>query len=199
MRIDQHVIDAIEDIDEGRLDSALMNACLSVDAVARSLYPHDRVKRRYVQTLRRYYWLLEPMVGGLNFTGSRFGFMVDGKRRGGDFADLVYEVFRCAHAHGDVVPPEYSLMPHKPVGGVIEFWAMTDGSALHMPHTILPALLSVAVFSESSAGIVAGEEHFLSLGPHEFLLRESWGREDIIRPIADAAAPVRVIMDLSGP
>jgi len=64
---------AIDDAGADRFDSALMNACIAIDPTSRKLYPKVKVGQRFVQCLRDYYWLLEPMLGaGMNLVETRF-------------------------------------------------------------------------------------------------------------------------------
>jgi hypothetical protein len=50
------------------------------------------------------------MIGaGLNLVDTRFSNIKWRKIASPDFAEIIYEVFRCSHAHGDEVPPSFSV------------------------------------------------------------------------------------------
>lgn len=91
----------------------LLHACCAIDATAKRLYPNStRIGVRYVNCLRRYYWLLEPMMGaGINLIETRFANVPLPKTPTPDFAEVIYHIFRCGHAHGDEIPAAFSVLP----------------------------------------------------------------------------------------
>ena len=74
MKLSEQVLCAIDDAEAGKFDAALLHACISIDTTSKRLYPSEqKVGVRYVDCLRRYYRLLEPMMGaGLNLVDTRF-------------------------------------------------------------------------------------------------------------------------------
>ncbi len=147
MKVSEQVLCAIDDAEAGKFNAALLHACISIDSTSKRLYPSEkRVGVRYVNCLRKYCWLLEPMIGaGLNLVDTRFSNIKWGKIASPDFAEIIYEVFRCSHAHGDEVPPSFSVTISK--GPFLSHWTLTEGE-LHMPDRVVWALLAVAVFAE---------------------------------------------------
>jgi hypothetical protein len=191
MKLAQHVICAIDDATQGKFDSALLHACIAIDATSKQLAPQEkRVRVRYVKCLRDYYWLLEPMIGaGLNLVETKFSNIKLKKTATPDLAEVIYEIFRCSHAHGDEVPPEFSVLPSQ--GNFYSQWGLAKGE-LHMPDRVVWALLSVAVFSRVSAHEKSGGSYYLSLGDEQFPIADWWGREDDFRPIAARYNQTRV-------
>jgi hypothetical protein len=194
MKLTKHVLYAIDDADAGKFDSALMHACIAVDGTARRLYPKSTSNRvRYVNTLRQYYWLIEPMMGaGLDLEKSRFGNVPLNKNPTPDFADVIYEIFRCGHAHGDEVPEAFSVCStHGPFGST---WEIRRGE-LHMPDRVIWALLSVSVLSEVNRGEKTTGTYYLSLAEERFPIKDWWGREDDFQSIAAKSNVVRVKLE----
>lgn len=193
MKLTQHVLYALEDADAGKLDSALMNACVAIDPTAKLLYPKVKlVSERYVRCLREYYWLLEPMVGaGLNLVDTRFENVPIPGNPAPDFADIIYKIFRCTNAHGDEIPRAYHVT--KSHGGFRSLWALTKDE-LHMPDRVVFALLAIAVFSRANAGLKTVGEHWLALGDERFKVKDWWGREDDFRPVAARYNQTRVTL-----
>lgn len=193
MRVDQHLLAAIRAFECGRADEALMNACIAVDATARDSYPSiHKVGKRYRRLIRDFYWLLEPMLGGINLVETRFENAPLPKNASPDLADIVYEVFRCSHAHGSEVPAAFSLLPVQPGGNAT--WKFGPDE-WHMPDCVVWALIAVVVLARVHSGwpTLAGA-HF-SLNGERFLIHEWWGREADFRAIAAKHNTVRVRLE----
>lgn len=194
MKLSKHVTGAIDDGGQGKFDSALLHACIAIDATSKRLAPQEkRVGVRYVDCLRRYYWLLEPMIGaGLNLAETKFSNIQLKNTPTPDLAEIIYEIFRCSHAHGDEVPSEFSVLPSH--GNFYSEWEFANGE-LHMPDRVVWALLSVAVFSKVNAHEKSEGSYYLSLGNEQFPIADWWGREEDFRPIADKCNKTRVKID----
>jgi hypothetical protein len=195
MRLSKRVLYAIDDAEAGKMDSALMHACVAVDTTAKRLYPEEtRVGARYVQCIRRYYWIIEPMIGaGINLEETTFPNVKLKKVRSPDLAEIIYEKYRCYLTHGDEIPASYMMTP---VPGPDQSDWIIGRDQMNVPDRIIWALLALAVFSNANATERSEGEYFLTLGEHRFVIREWWGREDEFRPIADLYNQVRVKMDL---
>src|SRR4051812_22120759 len=97
MRVEKHVMYALDAADRKQLDSALLHACIAIDATARKLYPQvtgkGKVGKRYVDCLREYVWLLEPLIGaGIDLAATRFPQVGTPEIPQPDFADIVYKI-----------------------------------------------------------------------------------------------------------
>lgn len=193
MKISEHVLHSIDDHGAGKFDAAILHACIAVDATARRLYPAiKQVGRRYVRCLRHYYWIVEPMIGpGLNLNETRFSNVSLRNNPDPDLAEIIYEVFRCAHAHGDDVPPAFRCIASE---GDTSRWHLADGE-LHMPDRLVWALLAVAVFAEVNTGEHTTGDYWLGLGEQRFLVAEWWGREDDFRRFAEQHNKTRVKLE----
>src|SRR6267142_1238304 len=103
MKLSRQVICAFDDALQGKFESALLHACIAIDATSKRLYPNEkRVGVRYIQCLRDYYWIIEPMIGvGLNLVDMRFSNVPFRNNPTPDLAEIIYTVFRCSHAHGE--------------------------------------------------------------------------------------------------
>jgi hypothetical protein len=132
------------------------------------------------------------MGAGLNFVETRFTNIRLRNIKSPDFADIIYEIFRCSHAHGDEVPTAFSVLPS--VGGFYSQWLLGDGE-FHMPDRVIWALLAVSVLSKVNRHEKTEGPYYLSLGEERFPIREWWGRERDFRPIAARYNKVRVKID----
>jgi len=191
MKLSDQVTIAIDDAQVGKFEAALLHACVAIDATSKRLYPSkNKVGKRYIACLRDYYWLIEPMIGtGLNLVETRFENVPLRNNPSPDLAEIIYEVFRCKHAHGDEVPPSFSVIRCE--GGFGSRWLLAKGE-LHMPDRVVWALLGVAVFSRANKNEKTTGDYFLSLGADKFPIAEWWGREDDFRLIADRYNSIRV-------
>jgi len=186
MRIDRHVLCAIDDFQQNKLDSALMHACFATEGTAKKIFK-IKGKSSYKKCLRKYYWIIEPMIGGgINLEETKWNNVKidDGygtKITNPDLADIIYHIFRCNNAHGEEVPPMYSLCPS---GDGYSTWFLSEDQIL-MPDRIIWALLAVSVFSKANMNVSSDGDYYLSwgseslgLGIHKFVIKEWWGRED---------------------
>lgn len=193
MKVADHVESALIDWDMGRLDSALTHACIAVDGTARRMFPNLGNRNRYIRCLRHFYWMVEPALGaGIDLEKTTFPEVKIKNGTPPDFAEIVYEVFRCAHAHGDEVPPQFNLI----MGGEDSLtWIMGEGT-LQFPHTLLFALLFVAVFAPVNKDERPLGNSYLTLGgePHmsKFIIGDWWGRAADLQPIAQKYNKVRI-------
>lgn len=194
MRLSKHVLYAIDDAEVGKMDAALMHACCAIDATAKKLYPSEKVRTRYVQCLRKYYWIIEPMIGaGINLEETIFPNVKLERVKSPDMAEIIYEKYRCYHAHGDEIPASYMLV--NPPGPNQSEWII-GRDQMNVPDRIIWALLAVTVFSNVNASERSKGDYFLTLGEDRFVIRDWWGREDDFRPIATRYNQVRVKFDL---
>lgn len=193
MRVSKHVLHSIDDHGAGNFDAAILHACIAVDATARRLFPAiKQVGKRYVSCLRHYYWIVEPMIGpGLNLNETRFSNVPLRNNLNPDLAEIIYEVLRCSHAHGDDVPLRFKCTESE---GDKSHWFLADGE-LHMPDRVVWALLAVAVFSKVNAGERTTGDQWLSLGDYRFQIAEWWGREDAFRAFAEQSNKTRVKLE----
>src|SRR4030088_1326069 len=99
MKLAQHVLLAIDQAGRQEFDAALLHACIAVDPTSKRLFPSElRVGKRYVECLREYYWVIEPMIGaGLNLIETRFTNIQLRNNAAPDLAEIIYEIFRCGH------------------------------------------------------------------------------------------------------
>jgi hypothetical protein len=199
MNVSQQVLIAVEDGvrgTNGRSESALLHACLAIDATARLLYPNKGVGDRYTQCIRDYMWLIEPMMGvGLNLVDTIFeNVTIKTSRReiiNPDFADIVYHNFRCHLAHGEEISSNFAVT--LTISPSASDWYLGPG-AVHMPDRLIWALLSVAVFSRVHKGVQTTGDHCLTFQNHEFLISEWWGREEDVRSLFVSENTTRVTL-----
>ncbi|MBS2017022.1 MAG: hypothetical protein JST00_29310 [Deltaproteobacteria bacterium] len=195
MKLGKQLVKGFEEAAGGDFESALLHATIAVDATSKRLYPAEtRVGERYKRSLRDYYWLLEPMIGGgINLVETRFTNVQS--LPDPDLADLVYSVFRCGHCHGDEISPAFAFTKSH---GEVSTWELTR-DVVRMPDRFVWALLSVVVLSHVNAREGADTlslDYHLTLGPEgPFFVSEWWGRENDFRPIAARYNKVRVKLD----
>jgi hypothetical protein len=194
MKLSRQVLCSIDDAGAKKFDAALLHACIAIDTTSKRLYPSDsKVGSRYVKCLRDYYWIIEPMIGArINLVETRFSNVRLRSNDSPDLAEVIYEIFRCSHAHGDDVPACYSVIPTE--GSVNSRWLIGNGE-LHMPDRIIWALLAIAVFSRVNAHEKSTGTYYLSLGDDRFPVCDWWGREGDFRPVATRYNQTRVKLD----
>jgi len=99
MKLEEHVLCALEAYDRGSKEEALMHATIAIDATARNLLK-KKGKSAYKDCIRTYLWLVERFIGeGLNLEDTKFSHIKldDGNGKiiaNPDLADVIYHVFR---------------------------------------------------------------------------------------------------------
>ena len=194
MKLEQHVLSAIDDFEQGKVEGALLHACLAIDATARKIFPTGAGgKLDYKNCIRQYYWLLEAFCSaGINLEETKWTNVKLDNGHGKlivdpDLADLIYHKFRCSQAHAEEIPVGFELIP---VINNTSKWiiGIQDGS-VRMPAGVIWGLLAIAVFSKVNSGIPTQGEYFLTYSSgasgvdEKFLIRDWWGREDEVKVI----------------
>lgn len=205
MRIEQHIIKAFDDIAQNEFDASLLHACIALDGTAQKRAGKDKSSAvDYKKLIRDYYWVIEPMIGaGLNLEETKWRDLTIPDYNGQpipdpDFADIVYNIFRCSHAHGKEIPASYGFLD---VEDGRSCWRISDNS-LYMPTRVVWALIAVSVFAEINSNIKTNTDHYLTwgseslgIGIHVFPLKNSWGKEDELRQFFSKQKIIRVKLE----
>ncbi len=191
MTIGEYIRCSIDDFEHGeKFNSSLLHACISIDGTASKLFPTHGNKKRFVETLRKYYWLLEPMViPGINLVETRFSMINLLKNNQPDFAEIIYEIFRCNLAHGTERPENYKII--NCVGSEYTEMHLSD-EYVHFPDTIVFGLLSISISSEVNKNNHVPKGYFITLGNEKFIINDWWGREEDFKEIAEKYNKTRV-------
>lgn len=198
--VGDHVAATIDCFEKAQLDFAMLHACLAVDGTARKVYPGVGNRKRFVQFLRDYYWVIEPTaMPGFDLELSRFGNVPLGRNPRPDWAEIVYEVHRCAHAHGEDVRPGFRLTAG--VGFSVKSGKLGDG-VFEMPNNLPFGLLFASVLAPANATETVPNGYFLTIGSldradlMQLPIADWWGCEAEFRPIARRFNRVRVNFQL---
>ena len=180
-----NVMSVFDETERSNWDSALMSACIAVDGTSKVLHPSMiGHAKRFKQCIRDYYWLIEPMMGvGLNLVDTRFTNVTCIRScPSPDFADLVYHIIRCNHAHGEEVPVEFHITGSR--NAFFSEWELGPNS-VRMPDKVIWALTAVAIFSRVNGCFHGkGKGWRISWGAEIFPIDEWWGREVEIKQLA---------------
>lgn len=129
------------------------------------------------------------LCAGINLETTRFSNISLKKKEAPDFAEFIYEIFRCCNAHGVSVPERFSVLP---TNGTHNSDWLLGPEELHMPDRVIWVLLGVVVFSKVNSDKKIKDGYYLSLGGERFTINEWWGREVDFRSIANRFNQVRV-------
>lgn len=171
----------------------VLHACTAIDGTARKLYGSiDGNKKNYLKCLRSYYWLLEPMLGSINLIETKFSWGKLIKKDKPDLAEIIYEAFRCNHAHGSEHPIEISFI--KCTDSDETVFLFGEGE-MFFPDRLIFALLSIAVLSEVNKTQEIPDNYYISLGSESFIINEWWGRENEFKAITQRYNKVRLTLN----
>lgn len=131
------------------------------------------------------------MIGvGLNLNETKFSFI----KPSHDFADIIYEQFRCNQAHGSDIPDIFTFSESK---DHVTHWEFSKDSFV-MPDRVIWALLASVVFSKvNQSENSKGDYEFWFSNPNQrisFPIANSWGKEDEVKSFFEQMNKVRVTL-----
>ncbi len=184
MNVGNSVRKAIDDWEQGELESAMLHACNAVDGTATKLHPADGSNARFTRLLRDNYATFGPMgAPGINLRETRFPVKVKRpKAQGGqpDIADVIYGIHRCTHGHGDELPDGFELLPDaagRPSRtGMLRTRMLIEKGKVRLSDRVIFGLLAVAVLSPANEGQTVPDGYHLTFGEEELFISEWWGR-----------------------
>lgn len=181
MNVGNSVRKAIEDMESGDHESAMLHACNAIDGTAKKLYPKMGSNARFTKLLRDCYSILGPMgMPGIELVETRFPIVVDRPKAPGgkpDLADVIYGVHRCTHGHGDELPGGFTLIPD--ASGPVRLTRIeVMKGAIRLSDRIIFGLIAVAMLSPVNVGQKVPDGYYLTIGDSErLIINEWWGRE----------------------
>ena len=180
MNVGNSVRKAIDDWEQGELESAMLHACNAVDGTAKKLYPTHGSKARFTRLLRENYGVFGPMgTPGIDLAETRFPVkVVRPTAEGGkpDIADVIYSIHRCAHGHGGELPDGFELLTDA-AGPPRYTRILVEKGRVRLSDRVIFGLLSVAVLSPANQGQSVPDGYHLTFGGKAVLpINEWWGR-----------------------
>lgn len=195
MKVGDSVRKAIADWEAGDHESAMMHACNAVDGTAKKVRPpSEGNKKRFTGLLRDHFGILGPFgAPGIDLVRTRFPVDLKGPTAPGgqpDFADVIYGIHRCTHAHGDALPGGFELI--RDVAGPRRFTQMhVEAGKVRMSDRVIFGLLAVAVLVSPDHQEVPDGFH-LAFGQTIMPINEWWGRAADFAVLA-AAEPLPLV------
>lgn len=189
----QRVSHAIDSIRRGEYEFALQDAAVAIDVTAQRHYGRSRAtKRDYKRFLGEYLWLIELMaLNGINLEESFFQNLtqtIPGVPRP-RFTDLLYHVVRCGLVHDTGIPSNVEFVPGRTL--------MLADDYIRLPAQVIWGLLAIVVFAKANSAEQSAGDYFLSYKDRQFLIRDHWGREDLLRPLYEQDVKVRVALNIT--
>lgn len=201
MRIERHVVLAIDELERRNLDAALMHSCIALDGTAKK-FCGGNTRKQYKDLIRNHIDIVEEMMcRGVNLSDTIWNNLnvTDGNGKiisAPDFADVVYHIFRCNLVHCDDVPPNYDFT----ASDGLNYRLLIASGKLHLPDRIVAALTAVSVFCPSNKDIVTESEHYLTWASddaspnYKFPIRDNWGQISRFREVVGKYPVPRVTL-----
>lgn len=203
MDVGKSVTKAIDEVEAGDLESAMLHACNAVDGTAAKAFPNlTQNNLRFTTLLRSNYLTLGVMgMPGINLVETRFPVKVKRPRAAGgqpDLTDVIYGIHRCSHGHGSALPDGFALIPDSL--GPPEYTQMTSmPGTIRLSDRIIFGLLAVAVFTPENVGQKTPADYYLTLGAEQtFPINDWWGRRSDFEQIAAKFYLPSVTLDFGG-
>ena len=187
--------------DPREIELAVMLACAAVDGTARRRYPKAGNKSRFIQTVRDFYWLIEPLaLRGINLDETLWTNLSMRTAAGAapDFAEVLYSIHRCSHMHGDEVPFGHVFSQTLEVADGLFAWRWEIAKdVMTLPERLPFALVACAVLAPENVVEWTGDGYyFYSLYADSYFINEWWGRAEDFRIVANGNNQVRVKLEL---
>jgi hypothetical protein len=197
MNVANSVRKAIDDWEQGELDSAMLHACNAVDGTASKLFPTLGNKVRFTRCLRGNFEILGPMgAPGIDLVQTRFPVSVSGPTAPDgmpDIADVLYGIHRCRHAHGEELPDGFALIQDAASSTRHTRMEVAQGK-VRLSDRMIFGLLGVAVLSPANHGQTDPklDGYYLTFGDAaKLVINEWWGRANEFPAIAaEHSAPL---------
>ncbi|WP_295978903.1 hypothetical protein [uncultured Variovorax sp.] len=196
MKISDHIQHSLDAADKKDLDQAMLFACLAIDGTAKRTYPHvSKVGERYRMFITDNLDIIELMVGGLNLKETVFPFVDAKGRLGLNFADIVYEKFRCSLAHGDELPDGFGIAVQVAEHHQ-QFHIDIANKSMSVPQSTIYALGLACVLAPANSDQKIGHDRYwFKDTKNTFVVDEWWGRAQQAREKMDFASAIRVKID----
>lgn len=202
MEVGRSVAKAIDEMEAGDFESAMLHACNAIDGTAVKALPSITGSNLRFTTLLRNNYLTLGVMGmpGINLVDTRFPVAVRNPKASGggaDLADVIYGIHRCTHGHGDALPAGFELRPDS--SGVDEKTTIVvQRGQIQLSDRIIFGLLAIAVFAPENAGQGTLPGYYLTLGAeHKFIINDWWGRRADFELIASQLTLPNVLIDFS--
>ena len=179
MKVGDSVRKAIDDWEQGELESAMLHACNAVYGTASKLYPTLGSNARFTQLLRENYGIFGPMgLPEIDLVATRWPVKVERPKAAGgtpDIADLIYGIHRCTHGHGAELPDGFELVRDAAYPTRITRLTIEKGK-VRLSDRVIFGLLTVAVLSSANTDQKVPDGYYLSFAATQFRINEWWGR-----------------------
>lgn len=187
MKIEKSVRKALEEFIKGDSECAMLFTCISIDGTARKIYPKWGSNKRFTQFIRNNYDILsELLLPGLDFENIRWSVEVDNPKAPGgvDFADIIYGVHRCCHAHGECLQDGFELLPNYAQKNHKFTMEVKPGFVRFTDYIIL-ALLAITVLEPVNKDLFNPllNQYMLPIKNEKHVVNEWWGKREHIRSL----------------
>lgn len=188
MKTQNHVIYSIDAFERGEKDNSLLHACIAIDSTAQKLFNTSHsTSHNHKECIRRYYWLMQYFLPGINYTKTMFSNITIVNQYGKtianpDLADLIYHIHRCNETHGKETSKNYQLLPSvfNADGCILKL----EEGVVQISERIVWALLAISVFSKVNSSLQSeGDYYLLSCSNNNFAIKDYWGKEKEVEAI----------------
>jgi hypothetical protein len=177
MSIANTVQATIEFYESGNVESALIMACIAVDATAKKEYPTERNNNvRYKGFMREYAWLIGHI--GLRGVVARHiklkalpPNLKPDSNGSVSLEDVLYGVVRCGLLHEATIK-DHVILEETVILGY-------DGQKYQLPTSLPLGLIAAAIASPLNISERLETHHVLKLGEQEYFVNDLWGRRDV--------------------
>ena len=199
MNVGRSVVKAINEIESGDVESAMLHACNAIDGTAsKAMASYGGSNKRFTDFLRENYIILGAMgMPGINLYDTRFPVNVKRPKAAGglpDLSDIIYGIHRCTHGHGAELPEGFELLPDFATGSGFTTVRIEKGR-LQLSDRIIFGLLATAVMAPQNAGQQTPAGYHFTLSHKRYEINDWWGRKAEFEQICHLNNTVQIVLE----
>ena len=180
--IGYRIKEAIDYMDQGKIELALTPTCIALDMTAQSYYAkQNSSKKDYKNYVKEYFWLITYMgLPGILSNSLKIPFIHPNVALDADgfcsLEEIIYHVIRCGLVHSTGVDPKIKW------NNVISLGLDESGNLL-LSSKLIWGLIGSVIFSDINNNQKIDDIYWISIADFKYFINDAWGKSNIPKKI----------------
>ena len=181
LTIGDHIKEAIDYMDKGKLENALLSTCIAIDLTAQKITGKQSSRTDYKKFISDYMWLITYiglpgiMAGGIKIPFKHHDIKPDVDGYCG-IEDIVYHVIRCSLVHSTGLDSKIVWCENTIIGN-------DRNGNLEISNKFIWGLIGAIIFCPKNKEEKIPETYWIRINDFKWFIQELWGRIDLIKRI----------------